>query len=75
MQRSMPTRCVWSSRVCAHNGSAGGHTDLDRGRFTDKHLRERIGTIVRINTKTCSLMCDGEQWRVSPAILRKIIDL
>jgi len=42
---------------------------------TDKHLRERIGTIVRMNTKTCSLLCDGEPWRVSPGLLRKIIDL
>ena len=43
--------------------------------FTDKHLRERIGTITRLNTKTCSLLCDGEQWRVSPGLLRKVIDL
>lgn len=43
--------------------------------FTDKHLRERIGTITRMNTKTYSLICDGEQWRVSPGLLRKIIDL
>lgn len=43
--------------------------------FTDKHLRERIGTITRINTKSCSLLCNGEQWRVSPALLRQIIDL
>jgi hypothetical protein len=43
--------------------------------FTDKHLRERIGTITRMNTKTYSLLCDGEQWRVSPGLLRKIIDL
>ena len=43
--------------------------------FTDKHLRERVGTITRINTKSCSLLCDGEQWRVSPGLLRKIIDL
>lgn len=43
--------------------------------FTDKHLRERIGTITRLNTKTCSIICEGEQWRVSPALLRKIIDL
>ncbi len=43
--------------------------------FTDKHLRERIGTVTRINAKSCSLLCDGEQWRVSPALLRKIIDL
>jgi len=43
--------------------------------FTDKHLREHIGTITKINTKTYSLLCDGEQWRVSPRLLRKIIDL
>lgn len=43
--------------------------------FTDKHMCERVGTIVRMNTRTYSLLCDGEQWRVSPALLRKIIDL
>jgi hypothetical protein len=43
--------------------------------FTDKHLRERIGKIVRMNPKTRSLDCDGEQWRVAPALLRKVIDL
>jgi len=43
--------------------------------FTDKHLREQIGTIIRMNTKTYSLLCDGEQWRVSPGLLRKVIDL
>lgn len=43
--------------------------------FTDKYLRERVGTITRINAKSCSLLCDGEQWRVSPGLLRKIIDL
>lgn len=43
--------------------------------FTDKHLRERVGTIVRMNTRTYSLLCEDEQWRVPPALLRKIIDL
>ncbi|MGW8391704.1 hypothetical protein [Pseudoduganella sp. HUAS MS19] len=43
--------------------------------FTDKHLRERIGTITRMNTKTYSLLCDGEQWRVSPGLLRKVVDI
>lgn len=43
--------------------------------FTDKYLRERIGTITRINAKTCSVVCEGEQWRVSPGLLRKTIDL
>jgi hypothetical protein len=47
----------------------------DNVSFTDKHLRERIGTITRMNTKTYSLVCDGEPWRVSPGLLRKIIDL
>jgi len=43
--------------------------------FTDKHLQEHVGTITKINTKTYSLLCDGMQWRVSPGLLRKIIDL
>ncbi len=43
--------------------------------FTDKHLRERIGTITRMNTKTYSLLCDGEQWRVSPSLLRKVVEI
>ena len=43
--------------------------------FTYKHLRERIGTVTRINAKSCSLLCDGEQRRVSPGLLRNIIDL
>lgn len=43
--------------------------------FTDKHLRERVGTITRMNAKTFSLLCDGEHWRVSPALLNKVVDL
>lgn len=43
--------------------------------FTDKHLRERVGTIVRLNDRTVSLDCDGQRWRVSPQLLRKIIDV
>lgn len=43
--------------------------------FTDKHLCERIGKATCINAKPCSLLCDGEQWRVSPGLLRKLIDL
>ncbi len=30
---------------------------------------------VPLTSKSCSLLCDGEQWRVSPGLLRKIIDL
>ncbi len=43
--------------------------------FTDKYLRERIGTVTRLNDKTVSILCDGERWRVSPRLLRKIIDV
>jgi len=45
--------------------------------FTDKHLSERIGVIVRLNAKTASVAVndtDGH-WRVSYALLRKIVDI
>ncbi|UIF88107.1 hypothetical protein [Cupriavidus sp. UYPR2.512] len=45
--------------------------------FTDQHMRERIGTIVRVNQKTASIECDPNEghWRVSFALLRKVVDL
>jgi len=45
--------------------------------FTDKHLSERIGTIVRLNAKTASIaVTDSEgHWRVSYGLLRRIVDL
>ena len=43
--------------------------------FTDKHLREHIGIVERLNEKTVSINCDGERWRVTRRILRKIIDV
>lgn len=43
--------------------------------FTDKYLHDHIGTIKRVNDKTVSIDCDGARWRVSPRLLRKIIDL
>ncbi|WP_018312246.1 hypothetical protein [Cupriavidus sp. UYPR2.512] len=45
--------------------------------FTDQHLRERIGAIVRVNQKTASIECDPNEghWRVSFALLRKVVDL
>jgi hypothetical protein len=43
--------------------------------FTDKYLRERVGTVIRINDKSISIDCDGESWRVSRRLLRKIIDI
>ncbi|KWA86271.1 hypothetical protein WL29_10975 [Burkholderia ubonensis] len=45
--------------------------------FTDKHLRERIGTIVRLNQKTASIACHDTEghWRVSYGLLRRIVDV
>ncbi|MDW3688405.1 hypothetical protein RA280_43105 [Cupriavidus sp. CV2] len=45
--------------------------------FTDQHLHERIGTIVRINQKTVSVQRNPDEghWRVSFAFLRKVVDL
>jgi len=45
--------------------------------FTDKHLNERVGTIVRLNAKTASIAVNDSEghWRVSYALLRKIIDI
>ena len=45
--------------------------------FTDQHLQEHVGTIVRINQKTASIQCDPNQghWRVSFGLLRKIVDV
>ncbi|WP_250480034.1 MULTISPECIES: hypothetical protein [unclassified Caballeronia] len=45
--------------------------------FTDKHLNERIGTVVRLNVKTASIaVTDSEgHWRVSYGPLRHIVDL
>ena len=43
--------------------------------FTDKYLRERVGTVIRINDKSISIDCGGESWRVSRRLLRKIIDI
>ena len=45
--------------------------------FTDKHLSERVGIVVRLNAKTASIAVndtDGH-WRVSYSLLRKIIDV
>jgi hypothetical protein len=45
--------------------------------FTDKHLNERVGTVVRLNSKTASIaVTDSEgHWRVSYGLLRKILDI
>jgi hypothetical protein len=45
--------------------------------FTDKHLNERVGTVVRLNAKTASIAVTGSEghWRFSYGLLRKIVDI
>jgi hypothetical protein len=45
--------------------------------FTDKHLSERVGIVVRLNAKTASIAVNDTEghWRVSYALLRKIVDI
>ncbi|WP_158939971.1 hypothetical protein [Burkholderia sp. S171] len=45
--------------------------------FTDKHFSERVGIIVRLNAKTASIAVNDSDghWRVSYALLRKIVDI
>ena len=43
--------------------------------FYDRDGRQRVGSIQRINTKTATLLCDGQRWRVSHALLHRIVDV
>jgi transcription elongation GreA/GreB family factor len=42
--------------------------------FVDRHQREHSGRIVRLNDKTVTLTCNGQQWRVSYGLLHRIVD-
>jgi hypothetical protein len=70
MRSSVPPVPAAQPRVPPNVFSVG-----DTVTFTDKYLREHAGSVTRINTKTVSVQCDDEAWRVSPRILRKLIDV
>ena len=45
--------------------------------FGDKHGIERTGKVIRLNSKSVTLLCDGpreSQWRVSYALLYRVLD-
>ncbi|MBE2257758.1 MAG: hypothetical protein IAE88_02810 [Rhodobacteraceae bacterium] len=42
--------------------------------FLDREQRERSGQIARLNDKTVTLLCGGQRWRVSYALLHRIVD-
>ena len=47
----------------------------NRVHFTDQHLQQRVGLIVRINQRTATLDCDGQTWRVAFGLLRHLVDV
>jgi len=42
--------------------------------FQDRDGRQRHGKVLRLNGKTITLDCDGQQWRVAYALLHRMID-
>jgi hypothetical protein len=42
--------------------------------FVDREQRERSGQVVRLNDKTVTLISNGQQWRVSYALLHRIVE-
>jgi len=42
--------------------------------FQDREGRQRGGQIVRLNDKTVTLHCDGQNWRVGYGLLHRLID-
>lgn len=58
---------------------ARGRQDFRAGdtvSFDDKHLRTRVGRIIRLNKKRATVDCDdGSEWLVNYAQLRPMIDV
>lgn len=42
--------------------------------FVDKHQQQRSGRIVRLNDKTVTIQVGPQQWRVSYALLHRVVD-
>lgn len=46
----------------------------DQVGFQDRDGNQRHGTVLRLNDKTVTLNCSGQQWRVAYALLHRMID-
>lgn len=54
-----------------------GHNEIavgDTVGFVDRGGRQRSGQVIRLNDKTVTLTCHGQQWRVAYALLHRIVD-
>ena len=43
--------------------------------FEGRDLIQHVGTITRLNTKTATVSCPEGEWRVSYALLSRVVDL
>ncbi|MCC6473915.1 MAG: hypothetical protein IT514_09240 [Burkholderiales bacterium] len=53
-------------------------SDFARGdtvSFEGRDLIQRVGTVVRLNPKTATVSCDGQQWRVPFGLLRRVVHI
>ena len=46
----------------------------DRVGFVGRDHQERSGRVVRLNDKTVTLDCAGQQWRVAYSLLHRVVD-
>lgn len=42
--------------------------------FVDRNQLQRSGRVIRLNDKTVTLLCDGQQWRVAYCFLHRVVD-
>lgn len=42
--------------------------------FLDREQRQRSGRITRLNTKTVTLLCNQQQWRVPYSMLHRVVE-
>ncbi|MFN0162348.1 MAG: hypothetical protein ACKVQQ_14040 [Burkholderiales bacterium] len=47
----------------------------DHVSFEDRKLVHRFGTVVRVNPKTVTVLCDGRQQRIKHADLSRVVDI
>lgn len=46
----------------------------DRVGFVGRDQQERSGRVIRLNDKTVTLDCAGQQWRVAYSLLHRVVD-
>lgn len=46
----------------------------DRLGFVDRNQQQRSGRVIRLNDKTVTLLCGGQQWRVAYCFLHRVVD-